>query len=76
MAMAEGYQPIYMHIAQRDSQGNVSFGLGIEVNSPGTDFGVVDLTRSRAIDLDGDSRLELMAALDPNLPSAPAMGRE
>lgn len=55
----------YLHLADRAADGTVSFGNGILVNAVGKDLSCVSFRRSRAADIDGDGRAEIVAGLDP-----------
>jgi RHS repeat-associated protein len=62
-----GLPPIYLSLARLDASGALRFAKGVQVNVPQTVFSDTDLPKSRAADLDGDGRAELLAAIDPDL---------
>jgi RHS repeat-associated protein len=61
----DGARHIRLSLARLDGSGAVSFAPAIEINAAGQDFSKTNLAKSRAVDLDGDGRAEILAAIAP-----------
>jgi len=60
------YQPIFLRLAQKSGEA-VFFGAEIQMNPAGDAFSTAVLSLSRAVDIDGDGRNELLTAINPYL---------